>query len=83
MQISRDVKTMRQALPAGKRLSTGLQVFWSDAQSSDELAEQTAEAMAAGSDGIHFYNWGLVPQSRLAWVRQAVTRVTQAVTTDP
>jgi hypothetical protein len=72
LQVEADVAAMAAAMPPATRLSTGLQVFWSDVQSPDGLARQVAEAIRSGSGGVHFYNWGLFPPSRLAWVRAAV-----------
>jgi hypothetical protein len=43
--------------------------------SGSELADRASAAVNAGADGINFYNYGLIPQKRLDWVRQAVDRV--------
>ena len=62
----------RAALGPDKYLGAGFRVFYPEVQSADELAARARAAVAAGADGINFYNYGLIPQKRLDWVRKAV-----------
>ena len=62
----------RAALGPNKYLGAGFRVFYPEVHSADELAARARAAIAAGGDGINFYNYGLIPESRLDWVRKAV-----------
>lgn len=67
----------RKALGPGKYLGAGFRVFYPEVRSGDELAARADAAIRAGANGINFYNYGLIPQKRLDWVRQAVDRVSE------
>ncbi|MDQ6435274.1 hypothetical protein RB623_14545 [Mesorhizobium sp. LHD-90] len=62
----------RAALGPDKYLGAGFRVFYPEFHSGGELAARARAAVAAGADGINFYNYGLIPQKRLDWVRKAV-----------
>ena len=66
------IETGRQAVGPDKYLGTGFRVFYPEVTGPDELAARSAAAATAGVDGINFYNYGLIPEARLDWVRQAV-----------
>lgn len=61
----------RAALGPDKFLGAGLRVFYPEVTGADALTGKVLAAKAAGADGINFYNYGLIPASRLDWVRQA------------
>lgn len=71
-QIVELMTSGRRALGPEKYLGAGIRVFYPEVASADELAARTKAAITAGADGINFYNYGLIPQKRLDWVKQAV-----------
>ena len=62
----------RKVLGPDKYLGAGYRVFYPEVTSAAELTAPVAAAVAAGADGINFYNYGLIPEARLDWVRDAV-----------
>lgn len=60
----------RAAIGPGKFLGAGYRVFYPEVTGPDDLAAKSVAA--AGVDGLNYYNYGLIPAARLAWVRQAV-----------
>ena len=40
-----------------------------------ELVARASAAVEASADGVNFYNYGLIPEPRLAWVRSAVDAI--------
>jgi hypothetical protein len=74
-QISELIDYGRRTLGPDKYLGVGFRVFYPEVTSGSELADRASAAVNAGADGINFYNYGLIPQKRLDWVRQAVDRV--------
>ena len=71
-EVGEVITTGRQALGPEKYLGLGCRLFYPEFGSGAELAERTRAAIAAGADGINFYNYGLIPAKRLDWVRTAV-----------
>lgn len=71
-QVGSDVAGARALLPGDAHLSVGLRVFYPEVRGPGELAAKVAAARAQGSDGFHFYNYGLLPQVRLGWIRQSL-----------
>jgi hypothetical protein len=69
-QVSDLMKAGRAALGPDKYLGAGYRVFYPEVHSGDELAARAKAAIEAGADGINFYNYGLIPEKRLDWVRQ-------------
>lgn len=61
--------TGRAAAP-GKFLGLGFRLFHPEMPSARTFAEKVRPALAA--DGVNFYNYGLVPKARLAWIAQAL-----------
>ncbi|QQM30502.1 hypothetical protein JET14_19995 [Martelella lutilitoris] len=66
------MKAGRAALGPNKYLGAGYRVFYPEVTSADALAARAKAAIEAGADGINFYNYGLIPEKRLDWVRRAV-----------
>ena len=69
---------MSQLLAAGrtllgpdKLLGTGLRLFYPEMQGPADIASRVSAAETAGCDVMNFYNYGLVPQARLDWIRSA------------
>jgi hypothetical protein len=71
-QVAELIAAGRAALGPDKYLGAGYRVFYPEVDSGDELAARTRAALEAGADGINFYNYGLIPEKRLDWVRKAV-----------
>jgi hypothetical protein len=59
------------ALGPGKRLSAGFQLFHPNLADAADLAARVAAA-CIHADDLNFYNLGLVPPARLAWMRDAL-----------
>ncbi|HEU0222196.1 MAG TPA: hypothetical protein VFR34_08305 [Paracoccaceae bacterium] len=64
----------RAALGPEKILGIGFRLFYPGIVGARALRSRIQAALAAGADGIHFYNCGLVPAPRLDWVRRALGR---------
>ncbi|HET6518456.1 MAG TPA: hypothetical protein VFG47_01385 [Geminicoccaceae bacterium] len=66
------VRDTMRLLPGRHHFSTGLQVFTPNLSGPDDLTARVRAAVAAGSTGINFYNYGLIPAARLDWIRGAI-----------
>jgi hypothetical protein len=62
----------RAALGQDNYLGAGFRVFYPEMTSAQDIVVRSRAAADAGADGINYYNYGLIPQKRLDWVRQAV-----------
>jgi hypothetical protein len=71
-QVANLLSDGRQAVGSDKYLGTGFRVFYPEMSSPSDLMTRSKAAADAGADGINFYNYGLIPEARLDWVRQAV-----------
>jgi hypothetical protein len=65
----------RDVLGPDKYLGTGFRVFYPEMRGANDLAVRAEAARKAGADGINFYNYGLIPATRLDWVRKTVDRL--------
>jgi len=65
----------RKALGRDKFLAAGFRIFYPEVRSPEDLKARAIAAIAAGANGIHFYNYGLIPAARLDWVKAAVDAV--------
>lgn len=65
------IATMRRTIGPEKYLGTGFRLFYPETSGPDALAELSRTAVSAGADGINYYNFGLTPTPRLAWIRAA------------
>ena len=61
----------RVAIGPDKFLGTGFRLFYPEMKVPADIAERVEAARSAGCDGINFYNYGLVPKARLAWMNPA------------
>lgn len=71
-QVGTDVHAARNILPRDAHLSVGLRVFYPEIQGPEELAAKVSAAYEQAPDGFSFYNYGLIPQVRLDWVRKSL-----------
>ena len=62
---------VKAALGRGKRLTAGFQLFHPNLADAADLAARVAAA-GLQADDLNFYNLGLVPPARLAWMRDAL-----------
>ncbi|GAB0116708.1 hypothetical protein [Acidisoma sp. 7E03] len=69
--ITRQTAEARHLLGPDRYLGTALRVFYPEVSSSGQLEARVKAAAEAGATGVNFYNYGLIPSSRLDWVRQA------------
>lgn len=74
-EVAALMRSGREILGPDKYLGTGFRVFYPEMRGADDLALRAEAAGMAGADGINFYNYGLIPQARLDWVRKAVDRL--------
>lgn len=65
---------VKAALGPGKRLTAGFQLFHPNLADAADLAARVAAA-GVHADDLNFYNLGLVPPARLAWMRDALRPV--------
>ncbi len=70
-EIRVQVAAVRKQMGSDKFLGVGLTAFYPEVTSGIELAAKTAAAIEAGATGINIYNYGLIPEKRLDWIRQA------------
>jgi hypothetical protein len=62
---------VKAALGPGKQLTAGFQLFHPNLADAADLAARVAAARIH-ADGLNFYNLGLVPPARLAWMHNAL-----------
>jgi hypothetical protein len=70
-QIGALLAPVKAALGPTKRLTAGFQLFHPNLTDAADLADRVAAAKAY-ADGLNFYNLGLVPPARMAWMRDAL-----------
>jgi hypothetical protein len=73
--VSAQFGTARTIVGPDKYLGVGLRVFYPEMETAEALAARTQAAIAAGAKGVNFYNYGLIPEKRLDWVRLARDRI--------
>jgi hypothetical protein len=61
----------RALLRPDQTLIAGFQLFHPEVKDAHDLARRTA-AVAPHADGVNYYNLGLVPPPRLAWIARAL-----------
>jgi len=69
----------RAVLPAGLPVEVGLRPCIPDCASAEELAAKVAYCATMGATGVSFYNYGMMPTRRMAWVRQALEAARSAM----
>lgn len=71
-QVAEALAAAREEAGPHRSLSAGLKLSWPEVAGPEALAARVQAARQGGADGAHFYNHGLVPASRLDWVRAAL-----------
>lgn len=69
--IAGAVAEARAAAGPNRYVGVGLRVFYPEVTGAEALRQQAMAAMAAGADGIRYYNYGLIPAARLDWIGEA------------
>lgn len=69
-----EMDTYRARIPAQLPLEVGLRPCVPDCASAEELAAKVAHCAALGAAGIAFYNYGMMPEPAMDWVRDALAR---------
>ena len=70
-QIAGLFAATRATLGPDKTLIAGFQVFYPTVADAADLANRVAQTRPH-ADGVNFYNLGLIPRARLAWISQAL-----------
>ena len=63
----------RRALGPDKYLGLGLRLYYPEVDGPEILTARAAAGIAAGGEGVNFYNYGLIPAARLDWIKAAAT----------
>jgi hypothetical protein len=69
------IKAGFAAIGPEKYLGIGLRVFYPEVPDAAMLKARVEAALAAGAQGVNFYNYGLIPAKRLDWVSQSIAAV--------
>ena len=69
--ISAAVGALSKALRPDRFAAAGMRIFWPEISGAADLTARARAAVEAGAQGIGFYNYGLIPASRLDWVGEA------------
>lgn len=62
----------RRALGPEKYLGMGLRLYYPEVDGPEILSARALAALRAGAEGVNFYNYGLLPEPRLDWIKSAV-----------
>jgi hypothetical protein len=65
------MRTGRAALGPDRFLGTGFRVFYPEMPDRGQLVLRSKAALAGGAEGINYYNYGLIPKPRMAWIGAA------------
>ncbi len=71
-QVESDIRDAASTCVPGTYLAAGFRVFHPETRGAEDLAAKVARAVRAGARGLNFYNFGLIPRSRLEWIRRSV-----------
>ncbi|TNF19007.1 MAG: hypothetical protein EP318_16195 [Rhodobacteraceae bacterium] len=70
-EIAPQLADLRRAIGPDKTLVAGLQLFHPEVADASDLRARVTAARGV-AEGLNFYNLGLVPARRLAWIGQAL-----------
>ena len=69
------IRKGRAALGPERFLGAGFRLFNGEVGGAAGLTARVNACVAAGAEGLNFYNYGLIPVKRLDWIRAAVGTV--------
>ncbi len=72
-QVGLDIEQSVAEVDSSTPIMTGLRVFCPEVHSKEELKEKVRKATESGTGGFVFYNYGLIPQKRINWVKDALS----------
>lgn len=70
-QVYLDIKEAA-GLIRPKYLSAGFRVFYPEMHDAREITSAIRSAQQAGANALNFYNYGLLPKTRLSWIHQGI-----------
>jgi hypothetical protein len=73
--FQREVNLYCAHLSSAHPLEVGLRPALPDCRSAEELAAKVAYCAGRDVAGVSFYNYGMLPASRFAWIREALAAV--------
>ncbi|WP_085901899.1 hypothetical protein [Kiloniella majae] len=71
-EVTNILTETRNYLGPEKYLGLGVSLFHDQTPTPEILSERVNAAVKAGVDGINYYNYGLVPETRLGWVKSSI-----------
>jgi hypothetical protein len=74
-QVGANMAKSIEAIDDQTDILTGLRVFYPEAHNQAELVEKVKQAAQAGTHGYVYYNYGLIPEPRMGWIKAAIDAV--------
>ena len=69
------VNALKKALGTDLPVYCAIRPGYPDASSSSDAAELTKSVLGAGAAGVSYYNFGLLEESHMPWIRNAIREV--------
>ena len=69
-----DIRECRRDFAPGTELMLGMRCFTPEYSGREAFARKVETGIREGVDGFNFYNYGLIPKSRLSWAKTAAGR---------
>jgi hypothetical protein len=73
-EISAIITQARGLLGSEKYLGLGASLFYAHTPTKEHLSARINASVKAGADGINYYNYGLVPEARLDWIKSSIEK---------
>ncbi len=73
-EISEIITQARGILGSAKYLGLGTSLFYDHTPTKEHLSARINASVKAGADGINYYNYGLVPEARLDWIKSSTEK---------
>lgn len=70
--VHESAKAWRAQIGRDKYLSIGLRLYYPEMRREQDIVARARSAILAGANGLNFYNFGLIPAKRLAWIGAAI-----------
>ena len=71
-QAERDIRGFEGKLAPDTKLMVGMRCFTPEYADEAAFARKVITCRNGGVDGFNFYNYGLIPESRLKWIRNSL-----------